>query len=173
MPFTPCVVVRYAVHSYICCALSFHSGRAERAVGWMARPGAPRSRSRAAHIHALHTSHARYSYHQLIALMYWANDVSCVRCRDYRHDVLIGVTAVSRESGASTKQQVSRIYRLDRSPLPTYLLLLFLISPTVLSLGTCCLSLPISTYSHNQQQLPLGPCSNMAIATSAPYLRMH
>ena len=35
--------------------------------------------------------------------------------------MLIGVTAVSRESGASTKQQVSRIYRLDRSQLPTYL----------------------------------------------------
>ena len=57
----------------------------------------------------------------MIALMYWANDVSCVRCRDYRHDVLIGVTTMSRESGASTKQQVSRIYRLDRSRLPTYL----------------------------------------------------
>ena len=57
----------------------------------------------------------------MIALMYWANDVSCVRCRDYRHDVLIGVTTMSRESGASTKQQVSRIYCLDRSRLPTYL----------------------------------------------------
>ena len=57
----------------------------------------------------------------MIALMCWANDVSCVRCRDYRHDVLIGVTTMSRESGASTKQQVSRIYRLDRSRLPTYL----------------------------------------------------
>ena len=57
----------------------------------MARPGAPRARSRAAHIHALHTSHTQYIYHQMIALMYWANaSPVCAAAITYRHDILIG-----------------------------------------------------------------------------------